>query len=72
MKVQYDQSVDAVYISLLQEGEVGVFNFTYACDPKQVSGQIHLDFDVSGRLLGIEVLQASKKLPASLLIESGI
>ena len=70
MKIRYDQSVDAAYISLLDDGEVGNFDFTYACDPKEISGQINLDFDLSGRLIGIEILQASKKLPVSLLVES--
>lgn len=67
MQLRYDQSVDAAYISLQCDGEAAVFGFTYACDPGEVGGQIHLDFDVSGRLTGIEILQASKKLPASLL-----
>jgi uncharacterized protein YuzE len=69
MKVRYDPSVGAAYIALLSDDDVSSFGFTYACDPQQVRGQIHLDFDVSGRLTGIEVLQASKILPSSLLNE---
>ncbi len=60
----YDASVDASYISLTQvrDGEV---NATYPCDnlPASVSGQIFLDFDKSGRLLGIEVLGGKDILP---------
>jgi uncharacterized protein YuzE len=33
---------------------------TKACDPSAVDGQIHLDFDDQGRLLGIEILDASE------------
>jgi uncharacterized protein YuzE len=40
---------------------------TYGCDPEEVGGQIHLDFDKEGRLIGIEVLDASQKLPPAVL-----
>nr|WP_275297649.1 DUF2283 domain-containing protein [Streptomyces sp. CdTB01] len=39
----------------------------YACDPVGVGGMINLDFDEQGRLIGIEALAASSKLPAYLL-----
>jgi uncharacterized protein YuzE len=68
MKVKYDSSVDAAYISLLDEDErMHPFGFTYACDPADVNGQIHLDFDTAGRLIGIELLNASKLLSPRLL-----
>jgi uncharacterized protein YuzE len=66
MNVKYDPTVDAAYIRLT-DSDVSEVDYTYACDPKEVGGQVHLDFDASGRLIGIEVLQASKKLPKSLL-----
>jgi len=71
MKIRYDASVDAAYISLVDEADKQAFGHTYACDPAEVGGQIHLDFDVSGRLTGIEILQASKKISLSLLNDSG-
>jgi uncharacterized protein YuzE len=40
---------------------------TYACDPKEVGGHIALDFDAKGRIVGVEVLDASKHLPPELL-----
>jgi uncharacterized protein YuzE len=40
---------------------------TYACDPEEAGGQFHLDFDDDGRLIGIEVLDASRKLPKAVL-----
>jgi uncharacterized protein YuzE len=67
VNIRYDRTVDVAYISLLNEGDATAFGFTYACDPSQIDGQINLDFDVAGRLKGIEVLQATKMLPAQLL-----
>lgn len=67
MKIEYDATVDAAYISLVDDDSPKAFGFTYACDPLEVEGQIHLDFDVSGVLIGIEILQASKKLPLHLI-----
>jgi len=67
MKVSYDPSVDAAYIDLADQSEPASFGFSYTCDTVGVGGQINLNFDATGRLTGIEVLQASKKLPKSLL-----
>lgn len=59
--------MDTAYISFADSESQATHGFTYACDPSQVDGQINLDFDVHGRLRGIEVLEASKKLPMHLL-----
>jgi uncharacterized protein YuzE len=67
MKVSYDRSVDAAYIQFVEEIGVGGVATTYPCDPLEVRGEINLDFDAEGRLIGIEVLDASKKLPLQLL-----
>lgn len=67
MKVKYDSAVDAAYIQFKANDDMASFGFTYCCDPIEVGGQIHLDFDNQGRLIGIEVLQASTKLPQNLL-----
>lgn len=67
MKVTYDDTVDAAYIQLADEiGARGVAN-TYPCDPVEVGGMINLDFDADGRLVGIEVMDASKRLPPEVL-----
>jgi uncharacterized protein YuzE len=47
-------------------GAVGVAN-TYLCDPAEAGGMINLDFDSGGRLVGIEVMDASRLLPPALL-----
>jgi len=65
MKITYDKLADAVYIYLTPA--VNQVDRTYTCDPREVGGQINLDFDALGRLVGIEVLDASHKLPEELL-----
>lgn len=67
MRVSYDPSVDAAYIRLVDSIGTGGVDFTYGCDPSEVGGMIHLDFDADGRLVGLEVLGASGKLPIALL-----
>ena len=56
MKIEYDKEVDALYIRI-QEKEV--------VRTQEVSDGVNLDFDVEGRLIGLEVLGASKKYPSS-------
>lgn len=67
VRVTYDKTVDAAYV-YLTEPRVRVKSARmYPCDPVDVDGMINLDFDEQGRLIGIEVLAASSKLPAYLL-----
>ena len=40
---------------------------TVPLDPVAIGGMINLDFDAEGRLIGIEVLAASQRLPLGLL-----
>ena len=54
MKVRYDQKYDIAYIRIA--GQVK-YAGTYSLD-----FDIHLDLDPDGRLLGIEVLDATKRL----------
>jgi uncharacterized protein YuzE len=55
MKVKYDKKVDALYISLAK-GEYG--------KSRKVSGSIVVDEDKKGKILGVEILDASKNVPA--------
>lgn len=52
MKIEYDKQVDALYIRL-QEKEV--------TRTQEVSEGVNPDFDTKGRLIGLEVLDASKR-----------
>jgi uncharacterized protein YuzE len=60
MKMSYDPQVDAAYIRLA-EGP--------ATEGQEVAPGIVLDFDAEGRVLGIEVLHASKTLAPGALAE---
>jgi uncharacterized protein YuzE len=67
VKVTYDQKANAAYIFLTNPGERLKSARMYACDPIGVDGMINLDFDGEGRLIGIEVLAATSKIPLYLL-----
>ena len=67
MRVTYDPSVDAAYIYLRGDSEASSHGYTYPCDPLEVHGMINLDFDENDVLVGLEVLDASKRLSAAIL-----
>ncbi|WP_245985199.1 DUF2283 domain-containing protein [Streptomyces tateyamensis] len=63
----FDQTANAAYLSFADPETAPKVAHMYACDPIAVRGMINLDFDEQGRLLGIEVLGATSKLPQRLL-----
>jgi uncharacterized protein YuzE len=68
MRVTYDASVDAAYVHLtgaIGDGEVA--SQIHSLLTPGDRGEVVLDFDAEGRLLGIEVLNASAVLPAAVL-----
>jgi len=67
MRMTYDASVDAAYIYIVDQIGAGAMRETYPCEPSGGKGVFNLDFDDSGRLLGIEVLGARSVLPAEAL-----
>ncbi|MEV0749732.1 DUF2283 domain-containing protein [Streptomyces sp. NPDC050273] len=67
VRVTYDETVNAAYIHLTQPQAHVTSARMYPCDPVDVDCMINLDFDEHGRLIGIEVLAASSKLPEHLL-----
>jgi uncharacterized protein YuzE len=56
MKIEYDKEVDALYIRI-QEKKVA--------RTQEVSDGVNLDFDGEGRLIGLEVLGASRRYSSS-------
>jgi uncharacterized protein YuzE len=52
MKITYDPEVDALYIELRPAGPEGV-------ETRETSEGIYLDFGPDGKLVGIEILDAS-------------
>lgn len=63
MRVVYDDKADSAYLYLGRKVTPGGVDKTYCCDSGEVGGMINLDFDAEGRLIGIEVMDASTKLP---------
>ncbi len=67
MKIEYDKEVDAGYIYLVNEIKEGEAVKTIELDQN-----IILDFNKEGKLLGIEILNASKVLNKDVLLKSKI
>lgn len=55
MKIRYDKKIDAMYISLAK----GKYDST-----RKISDVILVDEDKSGKVLGIEILDATKNIAA--------
>jgi uncharacterized protein YuzE len=71
MRVTYDPVADAAYVELagpIGDGESA--STIHSIMTPGDGGEIALDFDADGRLLGIEVLHASAVLPAAVLAEA--
>lgn len=66
-RVTYDESVDAAYIYLVDEIGAGGVAETVPVEAIASRAMINLDFDGEGRLVGIEVMDASALLPTHLL-----
>ncbi len=65
MKITYDKEADAAYIYLegsIEDGE--------AKKTVELNDNIIVDFDKEGKLLGIEILNASKILNKKSLLEA--
>ena len=54
MKIEYDKAVDAMYIKFVD----GVYG-----ESDEVKRGIIVDYDKRGKIIGIEILDASKRLP---------
>jgi uncharacterized protein YuzE len=74
MRVTYDGTVNAAMIYLKDRIGPGEAARTYVCRPDQdgFGADINLDFDKSGRLIGIEVLHAHERLPKETLEKAEI
>lgn len=62
MKLTYDPEADAAYIYLVPTVAKGEVEDTRRCFDKGLDGMISFDFDKHGKLLGVEVLGASRRL----------
>lgn len=62
MRLTFERDTDSAYLELTDLGEPRVVAKTYTCNPTEVGGMINLDFDPEDRLIGIEIVGATKKL----------
>jgi uncharacterized protein YuzE len=76
LRVAYDGRANAAYIYLKPVSEPGEAAKAYVCDLQKeglgLTFGVNLDFDVSGRLIGIEVLHASHGLPRDFLEQAEV
>jgi uncharacterized protein YuzE len=70
MRVVYDREADAAYLYFLPSEAASEVARTVPLDPSEIDGEINLDFDRNGRLVGVEVQDASRFLDPSLLEEA--
>ncbi|NHA16186.1 DUF2283 domain-containing protein [Thioalkalivibrio sp. XN279] len=70
VQITYDASADAAYILFQANLERGEVVRTEPCDVDIKEGAVILEFDGKGRLAGIEILGASRILPAETLDEA--
>jgi uncharacterized protein YuzE len=54
MKISYDKEVDAAYLKMSDEQPSGVI---------EISEGVNLDVTEDGKIVGIEILDATKKIP---------
>lgn len=59
MKVHYDEKIDALYIKLSDQNPDGVIEITEG---------INIDTTADGKLIGIEILKASKKFDINTIL----
>ncbi len=59
MKVHYDESVDALYLKLSDQNPDGVI---------EIAEGVNLDTAPNGKLAGIEILEASKKIDINTIL----
>ncbi len=65
MKIEYDQEADAAYIYLKHPIKPGEVRKT-----SELKEDVFLDYDEKGKILGLEILNAKKKLTKNVLVEA--
>jgi len=68
LRVTYDASVNAAYIYLVDDIEPGGVARTVSIDPLE-GMMVNLDLNSEGRILGVEVLDATSLLAPELLAD---
>lgn len=66
MHITFDRRANAAYIELVPVGR-GEVAKTECVAPPHLRGMVNLDFNKNGRLIGIEILNATRILPIEVL-----
>ena len=67
MRLEYDAGIDSAYLFLVDKILPGGAATTLNIDPSEINGHVNIDLDSAGRIIGIEVLDASRLLPAEFM-----
>jgi len=67
MRLEYDARIDSAYLFLVDKILPGAAATTLNIDPSEINGHVNIDLDSAGRIIGIEVLDASRLLPAEFM-----
>jgi uncharacterized protein YuzE len=67
LRLEYDRETDAAYVYLCEEIHAGGVARTISVDPQAIRGVVNLDLDDDDRVIGLEVLDASRMLRPELL-----
>ncbi len=70
MRITFDPAADAAMIYLVDRVPDGGVARSEVCDVEFIGGAVILDLDADDRLLAIEVLGASKLLPADVVAQA--
>ena len=68
IEFSFDEETDCSYLALVPDISRGVVKTTRTCEIDDVGGLVNMDFDLDGKLMGIEVVGASKILPKEFLL----
>ncbi len=63
MKIEYSKEADAIYVYFKEE---------YVAKSREIEDGVVVDFDEKGQLIGIEVLDASKRFKLSDIVNVNI
>ena len=69
MRLTFDRAANAAYIYLVAIGH-GDVEKTESVTPAHNRGTYNLDFNKNGRLIGIEILNATRVLPSEVLAQA--
>jgi uncharacterized protein YuzE len=67
LRVSFDSSSNAAYIYLADRIDAGGVAKAVQVESVDIRGMVNLDVDSEGRVLGVEILNATALLPANLM-----